>query len=37
MTEPHIMMPFMGVCYFGNTNYMNLDNFTLKEYIRKQM
>ncbi|XP_033218147.1 la-related protein 1 [Belonocnema kinseyi] len=37
-TDPNYMMPYMGTFYFNNTsNYLNLDNVTLKEYIRKQI
>lgn len=35
--DPNYMMPYMGTFYFNNSNYVNLDNTTLKEYIRKQM
>lgn len=31
------MMPYMGTLYFNNTNYVNLDSTTLKDYIRKQI
>lgn len=31
------MMPYMGTLYFNNTNYVNLDATTLKDYIRKQI
>ncbi|XP_011498532.1 PREDICTED: la-related protein 1B [Ceratosolen solmsi marchali] len=36
-TNPSYMMPYMGTFYFNNVNYVNLDNTTLKEYIRKQI
>ncbi|XP_044593538.1 la-related protein 1B isoform X2 [Cotesia glomerata] len=35
--DPSYMMPYMGTFYFNNTNYVNLDTTTLKEYIRKQI
>ncbi|XP_051172528.1 la-related protein 1 isoform X2 [Leptopilina boulardi] len=35
-TDPY-MMPYIGTFYFNNANYLDLDNITLKEYIRKQI
>lgn len=36
--DPSYMMPYMGTFYFNNTsNYLNLDNVSLKECIRKQI
>ncbi|XP_016839811.1 la-related protein 1B isoform X2 [Nasonia vitripennis] len=35
--DPNYMMPYMGTFYFNNSNYVNLDNTTLKEYIKKQI
>ncbi|XP_043473777.1 la-related protein 1B [Leptopilina heterotoma] len=35
-TDP-FMMPYVGTFYFNNANYLDLDNITLKEYIRKQI
>lgn len=35
--DPAYMLPFMGTFYFSNTNYINVDTATLKEYIRNQI
>ncbi|XP_023247863.1 la-related protein 1 isoform X2 [Copidosoma floridanum] len=35
--DPSYMMPFMGTFYYNNSNFLNLDNTTVKEYIRKQI
>ncbi|XP_076231642.1 la related protein isoform X2 [Calliopsis andreniformis] len=35
--DPAYMMPYMGTLYFNNTNYVNVDTATLKEYIRNQI
>ncbi|XP_023289973.1 la-related protein 1B isoform X2 [Orussus abietinus] len=35
--DPSYMLPYMGTFYFNNTNYVNLDKTTVKEYIRKQI
>jgi hypothetical protein len=35
--QPAFMMPYMGTLYFDSNSYLNVDEPTLKEYIRKQM
>ncbi|XP_053976270.1 la-related protein 1B isoform X2 [Hylaeus volcanicus] len=35
--DPAYMIPYMGTFYFSNTNYINVDTTTLKEYIRNQI
>lgn len=35
--QPGFMMPYMGTLYFDGNSYLNVDEPTLKEYIRKQM
>ncbi|GLG96237.1 La protein homolog [Gryllus bimaculatus] len=35
--NPTYVMPYMGTFYFGTNGFMNLDEPTLKEYIRKQI
>lgn len=31
------VVPYMGTFYYSSNSYINLDNLTLKEYIKKQM
>ncbi|XP_023719871.1 la-related protein 1 isoform X3 [Cryptotermes secundus] len=35
--QPGFMMPYMGTLYFDGNSYLNVDEPTLKEYIRKQI